>query len=56
MLDKLLEEYRKIRKKEETEENFILFIKYYFNETLKSPEFEELIKLNDQKKFEENYY
>lgn len=46
VLDKLLEEYRKIRKKEETEENFILFIKYYFNETLKSPEFEELIKLN----------
>jgi len=46
VLDKLLSEYRKIRKKEETEGNFILFIKYYFNKTLGTPEFEELIKLN----------
>lgn len=46
VLDKLLEEYRKIRKKEETEENFILFMKYYFNKTLGTPEFEELVKLN----------
>jgi hypothetical protein len=46
VLDKLLSEYRKIRKKEETEGNFILFIKYYFNKTLGTPEFEELVKLN----------